>query len=62
MLETFASYHGPDFYGLPRNTDTITLSEQGWDIPQTTSFGPDELIPVRAGEQVHWSITNKDTD
>tara|TARA_B100001971_G_C18184010_1_gene534484 strand:- start:450 stop:1385 length:936 start_codon:yes stop_codon:yes gene_type:complete len=61
MLEAFASYNGPDFYGLERNADTITLREQSWDIPTSSAFGPDELIPVRTGEQVHWLVTTKET-
>ncbi|HAK51290.1 MAG TPA: dihydroorotase [Gammaproteobacteria bacterium] len=55
-LEAFASLSGPDFYGLPRNQDTVTLIEEPWDIPMTQAFGEDELIPIRAGESIRWSV------
>ena len=57
-LESFSSFFGPDFYGLPRNTDYITLQKQAWDIPQTLSFADDTLIPLRAGESVSWQLVN----
>jgi dihydroorotase len=57
-LESFSSFFGPDFYGLPRNTDNITLQKQAWDIPQTLSFADDTLIPLRAGESVSWQLVN----
>jgi dihydroorotase len=59
-LESFSSFFGPDFYGLPRNTDNITLQKQAWDIPQTLSFADDTLIPLRAGESVSWQLVNDD--
>ncbi|MCZ6501138.1 MAG: dihydroorotase [Gammaproteobacteria bacterium] len=62
QLEVFASHHGSDFYELPRNSDTITLSEQSWDVPVTLSFGPDELVPIRTGEQIRWRVTTKEMD
>jgi dihydroorotase len=55
-LEAFASFRGPDFYGLTRNQDVITLTEQPWDVPERQSFGEDELIPIRAGESIRWSV------
>jgi dihydroorotase len=55
-LEGFASFNGADFYGLPRNTDTITLEKVSWTIPEKLSAGKDNLIPLRAGEQVHWRV------
>ena len=55
-LEGFASFFGADFYGLPRNTDTITLRKQAWHIPEQLSFGTDSLIPLRAGEQILWQV------
>lgn len=60
QLEVFASHHGPDFYELPRNSDTITLSEQDWDVPQFLSFGPDKLVPIRRGEKIRWLVTSKE--
>ena len=61
-LEAFASLNGPDFYGLPRNTDTITLREQPWVVPERLSFGDDELIPLRAGESLSWAVYQSPED
>ena len=55
-LEGFASYHGPDFYRLPRNSDTITLVKGDWDVPASYPFGQTEVVPVRAGEQISWQV------
>ncbi|ABI59901.1 dihydroorotase [Nitrosomonas eutropha] len=55
-LEAFASFYGPDFYGLPRNTDQISLSKESWQIPGEVEFGGDRLVPLRAGEQVCWRL------
>ncbi|MCB6183899.1 dihydroorotase [Leeia sp. TBRC 13508] len=55
-LEAFASFNGPDFYQLPRNTETITLVKESWTIPDSLPYGNDALIPLRAGEQVHWKL------
>ena len=56
QLEGFASFHGPDFYGLPRNTGMITLRRQPTAIPERFGFGEDELIPLRAGETLAWRV------
>ena len=53
-LESFASFYGADFYGLPRNTDTITLEKSDWQVPESYSFAQQKLIPMRAGEVIHW--------
>lgn len=53
-LEGFASFYGADFYGLARNTDTITLEKADWQVPDSYSFAEQKLIPLRAGEIVHW--------
>jgi dihydroorotase len=53
-LEAFASFNGPDFYQLPRNTDTLSLVREAWQVPATLSYGNDELVPLRAGEYVQW--------
>jgi dihydroorotase len=53
-LEGFASFNGPDFYQLPRNTDTLSLVRETWQVPATLSYGNDELVPLRAGEYVQW--------
>ena len=55
-LEDFASRHGADFYGLPRNRDTITLVREEWTVPQTLRFGREELVPLRAGDTVPWKL------
>jgi dihydroorotase len=55
-LEAFASFHGPDFYGLPRNTDTLTLHKTPWQVPSELPFGQETLVPLRAGEWVGWQI------
>ena len=53
-LEGFASFYGADFYGLPRNTDTITLEKTDWQVPDSYTFAEQKLIPLRAGEVIHW--------
>lgn len=58
-LESFASCFGADFYGLPRNTTTITLQQQDWQVPASKQFGNEKLIPLRAGEAVHWQVIVK---
>ncbi|CAN7473662.1 dihydroorotase [Rhizobacter sp. LjRoot28] len=55
-LEAFASFHGPAFYGLPRNQGTITLSKQPWTLPESLPFGDTELKPLRAGETLTWKV------
>jgi dihydroorotase len=55
-LEGFASEFGADFYGLPRNEETITLSRDPWPVPQSFAFGVDKLVPLRAGGQIDWRI------
>jgi dihydroorotase len=55
-LEAFASFHGADFYGLPRNTDTVTLVKESWAAPAELPFGGETLVPLRAGESVAWRL------
>ena len=55
-LEAFASFNGADFYGLPRNTDTMTLIKESWIVPNEIELVGDKLVPLRAGEQVGWRI------
>jgi dihydroorotase len=55
-LEGFASRHGAAFYGLPTNTDTITLRQEKWQVPAAYRFGTDELVPLRAGEHMRWRL------
>lgn len=53
-LEAFASFNGPDFYQLPRNTDTLSLVREPWQVPASLAYGDEALIPLRAGEYVQW--------
>lgn len=53
-LEAFASFHGPDFYGLPRNTGTLTLRRESWQLPESLPYGDATLVPLRAGETLSW--------
>jgi dihydroorotase len=55
-LEGFASFFGPDFYGLPRNSAKIRLVRRSWQVPEKLAFGADELVPLRAGETLAWQI------
>ncbi len=55
-IEAFASFHGPDFYGLPRNTGTVTLRKESWQIPEQLAFGDSSIVPLRAGETMHWKM------
>jgi dihydroorotase len=55
-LEAFASLRGPDFYGLPRNTDRITLVREPWQVPSSYAFAADQLVPFRAGEMLNWKM------
>ena len=55
-LEGFASFHGADFYRLPRNRETITLQRRAWSVPQSLVFADGELVPLRAGETIQWKI------
>jgi dihydroorotase len=55
-LEGFAALHGADFYRLPRNTATITLVREPWEVPAHYPFGADELVPLRAGERIAWRL------
>ena len=55
-LEGFASHHGADFYGLPRNNDTLTLVRESWQPPATLPMGEETLVPLRADETVAWRI------
>lgn len=55
-LEGFASFHGPDFYRLPRNAGKITLVREATPVPATLPLGKDELVPMRAGEKIGWRL------
>ena len=56
-LEAFASFNGPDWYGLPRNTETVTLVRESWSVPESIEYLPgDPLVPLRAGGGVAWKL------
>ena len=55
-LEAFASLHGANFYGLPRNRDSISLRKEPWNVPTEMAFGAATLVPLRAGEPVAWRL------
>jgi dihydroorotase len=55
-LEGFASFYGPDFYGLPRNTGVITLTKESWQVPASYPYDGDVLVPMRAGSEVGWRL------
>jgi dihydroorotase len=56
QLEAFASFHGPAFYGLPRNSGTVTLQRESWTTPESFRFGEAELKPLRGGEALPWKL------
>ena len=56
-LEAFASFHGADFYGLPRNDGQITLVRENWAVPESLPFGQETLVPLRAGQSVAWALS-----
>ena len=56
-LEAFASFHGPDWYGLPRNTQQITLRREAMTVPASLDYtDSDRLVPLRASESVAWRL------
>lgn len=60
-LEGFASHFGPDFYGLPRNKRKIRLEKSPWTVPTDYAFGPERVVPLRAGEQLQWRVAEIST-
>lgn len=55
-LEAFASLNGPNFYGLPVNSDTVTLVKQDWQVPASLAFGDNQVVPIRANETIGWQV------
>ena len=55
-LEAFASFHGPDFYGLPRNEEKVTLERAAWTIPQELPMGDTTVVPLDAGQSLNWKF------
>lgn len=56
-LEAFASLNGPAFYDLPVNEGTVTLKRETWTIPSSVPMGEHELVPLDAGQQLHWKMS-----
>lgn len=57
-LEAFASFNGPDFYGLPRNEENITLIKEPWVVPDTYPLADDSIVPLMAGETIQWKLVS----
>jgi dihydroorotase len=55
-LEAFASHFGADFYGVPRNSETLTLRREPWQVPAEYAFGDESLTPLCAGETLAWRV------
>ena len=56
QFEGFASFHGADFYRLPRNSATVTLRRESWRVPAAYPFAGETIVPLRAGESVDWRL------
>jgi len=56
MLEGFASHHGPDFYGLKRNTESITLEKNSWIVPESYKLANSEIVPFFGGRSLSWRL------
>lgn len=61
-LEGFASHHGAAFYGLPRNTGTLTLRREPWRVPDDYPLGEERVVPLRAGESLAWRLVGDPND
>ena len=55
-LQGFASFHGPDFYGLPRNNSTMTLVRERWTLPTELAMGNATVVPLNGGETIDWAM------
>ncbi len=55
-LEAFASFHGPEFYGLPRNSGSITLKRHSWTLPAELPLGDSTIVPLNGGETINWQM------
>jgi dihydroorotase len=55
-LEGFASFFGPDFYNLPRNTDTITIVREPWVVPPSYTLGDSQVVPIKAEAKIDWRV------
>ena len=55
-LEAFSSFHGPDFYELPRNEGSVTLKREAWTLPATVALAESTVVPLNGGEQINWKM------
>ena len=55
-LEGFASFHGADFYRLPRNSGTVTLIKSPWTVPASYEGEAVNITPLKASEEITWKI------
>lgn len=55
-LEGFASFHGADFYGLPRNTEKIELIREDWTVPVSYPYSESSIVPLLAGKTLRWKV------
>jgi dihydroorotase len=61
-LEAFASFFGPDFYGLPRNQERVELVREPWLVPEEYELGHERLVPLRAGQTIAWRLVAPPTE
>lgn len=57
-LEAFTSLNGPQFYGLPVNSERIKLIKEDWTQSATLAFGSDHVVPLKAGDTIHWKVVS----
>lgn len=57
-LEGFASFHGADFYGLPRNRDKVVLRKEPWQVPESYPYLETDLVPLCAGQTLNWKVVD----
>jgi dihydroorotase len=55
-LEGFASFHGADFYRLPRSEEKVTLRREEWTLPAEVTAGDTPVVPLRGGETIGWKL------
>jgi dihydroorotase len=63
-LESFASEHGPRFYGLPLNSGTITLVKKPFTVPSHLHLNDAagtaaELVPFHANQTLNWQFIDE---
>lgn len=59
-LEGFASFHGADFYGIARNSGTVTLVKQAWQVPESIVLpNSHPIVPFFAGQTISWQLQSK---